>query len=218
MKNSLLITLFLTFALIAKSQENIAEAKADYNVGQVVTVTGIITNGSELGSIRYLQDETAGIALYPGSNWNNQAFTPAPGDEVSITGTLSMFANLLEVGPVISSITLLSSGNPLPEPIVLTPNELTEPYEGRIIRINNVTFSDGGSVFGSSTYNFTNPDGESGIIYVNGASAIIGELVPLGEIDLEGILSQFSYNNPSVGYQLLPRSIVYHFEAVSSGT
>ena len=162
---------------------------------------------ANLAPVRYLQDATAGIALYPGSNWNNFDFTPVPGDEVTITGTLSMFANLLEVGPVISSVTLVSSGNALPDPIIRTPNGLTEAYEGRIIRLNNVTFADGGSVFGSSTYNFTDANGEDGIIYVNANSPIVGELVPLGEIDVEGILSQFSYNNPSAGYQLLPRSM-----------
>lgn len=207
MKKHFFIALFLTSALIAKSQDNIADAKANYSVDDVVTVTGIITNGSELGSVRYLQDETGGIALYPGNDWSSFDFIPAPGDEVSITGTMSKFANLQEVGPVISSLTLVSSGNALPDPIVRTPNGLTEPYEGRIIRINNVTFSDGGSVFGSSTYNFTNADGEQGILYVNATSDIIGNLVPLGEIDVEGILSQHSYADPTAGYQILPRSM-----------
>ena len=94
MKKHFFVSLFMVFALIAKSQDNIADAKANYSVDDVVTVTGIITNGGELGSVRYLQDATAGIALYPGSNWNNFDFTPMPGDEVTITGTLSMFANL----------------------------------------------------------------------------------------------------------------------------
>lgn len=188
------------------AQDNIAEAKSNYGVGDQVTVTGIVTNGSELGSIRYIQDETGGIALYPGVNWNNLDFTPQPGDEVSITGTLSMFANLLEVGPVISELSLISSGNPLPEPIVLTPNQLNESYEGRIVRINAINFSGGGSIFGTSTYGFTDVNGEEGVIYVNANSNLIGELVPLGTLDLVGILSQFSYNNPATGYQVLPRS------------
>lgn len=189
------------------AQNNIAEAKANFGVGDQVTVIGIITNGAELGSIRYLQDLTAGVALYPGANWNNLDFTPQPGDEVSITGTLSMFANLLEVGPVISQLSLISSSNPLPEPVVLTPNELNESYEGQIIRINGVSFPDGGNIFGSSTYTYTDVNGQEGIIYANASSDLIGQLVPLGTIDIVGILSQFSYANPSAGYQLLPRSM-----------
>ena len=33
-------------------------------VGANVTVTGVITNGDELGPIRYIEDATAGLALY----------------------------------------------------------------------------------------------------------------------------------------------------------
>ena len=206
-RNILLTLPILLAGLNAIAQSSIADAKANYGVDDEVTVTGIITNGAELGSIRYLQDETGGIAIYPGSNWNAFPAAPMPGDEVEITGTLSMFANLLEVGPVIVDLTILSSNNPLPEPILLSADDLSEPYEGRIVQINNVTFSDGGNVFGSSTYVFTDEFGDEGIIYINGASDIIGELVPLGTIDLVGILSQFSFANPNTGYQLLPRSM-----------
>ncbi|NEN21998.1 hypothetical protein G3O08_00580 [Cryomorpha ignava] len=207
MKFPIVALLLLFSPVLLHAQDNIADAKANYGVDDEVTVSGIITNGAELGSIRYLQDETGGIALYPGTNWNNLDFTPQPGDEVSITGTLSMFANLLEVGPVIEGITLLSSSNPLPEPVVLTPNELNESFEGQIIQINGVNFSDGGNVFGSSTYAFTDINGEEGLIYANANSDLIGELVPLGTIDVVGILSQFSFANPFDGYQLLPRSM-----------
>ena len=207
MRIILLLNLLFILNSNFQAQDNIADAKANYGVDDEVTVTGIITNGSELGSVRYLQDETGGIALYPGSNWNSQDFVPQPGDEVSITGTLSMFANLLEVGPSISQLDLLSTSNPLPEPVVLTPNQLNESYEGQIVQINGVNFADGGSVFGSSTYGFTNIDGEDGIIYANANSNLIGELVPLGTIDVIGILSQFSFADPNDGYQILPRSM-----------
>ncbi len=206
-KNILAFASVFLFFLESGAQENIADAKANYGVDDEVTVTGIITNGSELGSVRYLQDETGGIALYPGSNWNSFDFNPQPGDEVSITGTLSMFANLLEVGPSISQLDLLSTSNPLPEPVVLTPNQLNESYEGQIVQINGVNFADGGSVFGASTYGFTDISGEDGIIYANANSNLIGELVPLGTIDVIGILSQFSFADPNDGYQLLPRSM-----------
>ena len=53
------------------AQSDIAEART-YAIGSVVTITGIVTNGPELGSIRYLQDGTAGIAVFLGSS-------PVPG-------------------------------------------------------------------------------------------------------------------------------------------
>ncbi len=196
----------ITLSGLAFGQENIADMRENYNVGQTVTVTGIVTNGAELGSIRYIQDETAGIAIYPGFNWNNLTFTPQPGDEITVTGEISEFASLLEVGPSISSMTLVSSGNPLPQPFALTPNDLDETYEGMLVQISGAVFADGGSTFASSTYNYQ-ASGETGIIYVPASSPLQGELVPLGEIELIGILSQFSFGDPFSGYQLLPRTL-----------
>jgi len=187
-------------------QDDIADARNNFNVGQTVTVTGIVTNGAELGSIRYIQDETGGIAIYPGSNWNGLPFTPQPGDEIEVTGELTEFASLLEVGPDIDSMTLVSSGNELPQPLVITPGEFEETYEGMLVEVVDAVFSDGGATFSSSTYNFT-ASGELGVIYVRNGSPIIGELIPLGQIQLVGILSQFSFNDPDEGYQLLPRTI-----------
>ena len=196
----------ITLSALAFGQENIADMRENFNIGQTVTVTGIVTNGAELGSIRYIQDETAGIAIYPGFNWNNLTFTPQPGDEITVTGEISEFASLLEVGPSISSMTLVSSGNPLPQPFALTPNDLDETYEGMLVQISGAVFADGGSTFASSTYNYQ-ASGETGIIYVPASSPLQGELVPLGEIELIGILSQFSFGDPFSGYQLLPRTL-----------
>ena len=50
-------------------------------VGTQVTVRGIILNGDELGLIRYVQDNTGGIAVYSSS-----AASTKPGDDVEITG------------------------------------------------------------------------------------------------------------------------------------
>ena len=64
-------------------------------IGTVVTVKGIVTNGAELGIIRYFQDNTAGIAAY------GSLVTPiALGDSVTVTGTLKNYNQLLEIDPV----------------------------------------------------------------------------------------------------------------------
>ena len=53
----------------AAAQENIMEAR-ESGVGAVVTVVGVVTSDENLGSVRYIQDETAGIAIYPGQDWS----------------------------------------------------------------------------------------------------------------------------------------------------
>ena len=51
------------FAILSAKAQTISEAR-NLGIGQIVTVTGVATNGSELGIIRYIQDGTAGIACY----------------------------------------------------------------------------------------------------------------------------------------------------------
>ena len=64
--------IFLVFSCIAASFISLS-AQIDISVargmseGSVVTIEGIVTNGSELGIIRYIQDETGAIPAYPGS-------------------------------------------------------------------------------------------------------------------------------------------------------
>ncbi len=203
-KNILASCAFLLSAAGLSAQSDIADLRANYDVGEIVTISGIIINGPELGSVRYLQDETGGIALYPGSDWSGQDAEPMIGDIITITGEITEFANLLEIGPNISSITIDSQGNDLPAPIVVTPNELSEQYEGMLLQVTGASFFDGGAMFGSSTYGFSASD-EEGVVYVRNGSPLIGELIPLGPINLVGVLSQYSNNSPSEGYQLLPR-------------
>lgn len=193
-------------AAMAWGQADIADARNNYSVGQSVTVSGIVTSDSELGPVRYLQDASAGIALYPpASGWSSLGFSPSPGDSITITGELSEFASLLEVGPNISALVLESTGHPLPEPLPLSPQSWSEAYEGMLLVIEGAVFDDAGSTFGSSTYSFS-AGGETGVVYIPSSSPLVGDLIPSGPIDLTGILSQHSYNDPNDGYQLLPRN------------
>ena len=73
----------------------------------VVTVTGIVTNGDELGSpIRYIEDGTAGIAIYDPEVMEGVN----RGDSISVTGTLIDYNGLLEIQPA-SNLVIHSSGN-----------------------------------------------------------------------------------------------------------
>ncbi|MCF8366559.1 MAG: DUF5689 domain-containing protein [Bacteroidales bacterium] len=201
MKNTFITALLLfTFFSSAFAQENILEARG-MAVGSVVTVTGIATNGSEMGIIRYFQDETAGIAAYGSS-----VSSVNRGDEITVTGTLKNYNQLLELDPL-TSVVVNSVGNPLPQPIVLTPNQISEPYEGMLVKINNVIFNDAGLLFtGNNLYEFSS-NGETGYIYVKNGQDLVGTVIPTGEVNLTAICSQFHYSNPNDGYQLLPRNV-----------
>ena len=198
------------FALLAVAhvygQQSILDMRENYDIGQIVTVVGVVTSDSSLGSVRYLQDATAGIAIYPGANWNSWAATPQIGDSLSVTGEISEYNGLLEVGPNIDAVEFLGAGT-LPEPLEITPAQMGENLEGQLVRINGVTFPLAGTfITGNSTYDFT-ASGESGIIYVRNeqtSDGLVGEELTGCEVDMLGIVSQFSFTGAG-GYQLLPR-------------
>jgi len=206
MKKIFTLALFLFgIAAITNAQNTILEARG-MGVGTVVTVKGIVTHSNEFGPIRYFQDNTAGIAAYAATGGPSLTNVMI-GDSVTITGKLKNYNQLLEIDPL-TSVVVRSSGNPVPNPIILTPVQLTETYEARLLRLNNVTFVDAGGVFSQKKYQFTSANGESGYIYVkNSQTDIIGQPIPAGLVNLTGVLSQFDYASPTGGYQLLPRTI-----------
>ena len=145
-----LITIVLSglFATQMLAQDNILDLRQNYGEGSTVTITGISTNGDEMGSsVRYIQDETGGIAIYPGTDWADFSSAPMRGDEITVSGVVTEYNGLLEVGPDLTSMTINSTGNALPEPQVVTPGDLNESLEGELVRINNAIFSNGGENF-----------------------------------------------------------------------
>ncbi len=196
---------FLAFLAVAQvyGQQSILDMRENYNIGQTVTVTGVVTSDDNLGSVRYLQDATAGIVIYPGADWNSWAATPQIGDSLSVTGEITEYNGLLEVGPNIDAVEFLGAGT-LPEPLEITPAQMGENLEGQLVRINGVTFPLAGNVItGNNIYDFTSA-GESGVIYVRTSNSLVNEELTGCEVDMTGIVSQFTFDGTG-GYQLLPR-------------
>jgi phosphatidylserine/phosphatidylglycerophosphate/cardiolipin synthase-like enzyme len=176
-------------------------------LNQSVTVTGVVTNGAEMGSsVRYIQDNVAGIAIYPGLDWTAWGNAPMRGDIITVTGVLTQYNGLLEVGSTLTAVTVVSSNNTLPTPQLMTPAQVSEDDEGELVTINNVLFDLAGSVIsGNSTYTFT-ANGETGVIYIRNGSVLVGTNLPASAITLVGIVSQFDATPPyDSGYQILPR-------------
>ena len=176
-------------------------------VGAAVTVTGIVTNGTEMGSsVRYIQDSQAGIAIYPGVDWASWPAAPLRGDLVTVSGVITEFNGLLEIGPTLTAVTVNSSNNTLPTNQLVTPNMIAEAYEGELVIVDNVVFDLAGSVISAnSTYSYLS-NGQSGVIYIRAGSVLVGTNLPASAITLVGIVSQFDATAPfDAGYQILPR-------------
>lgn len=201
------ITLLFLAALSFSKLNAQISATAAHNsaVGSVVTVNGIVTNGSELGATtRYFQDATGGIAAYNGTALTNVK----RGDSVSITGSISNFNGLIEIVSPSFSANVIASGKTVPAPLVTTAiGGFIEANESRLIRINNVTFSATGTFAGNTNYVFTH-NGTQEDIRINNASNLVGTTIPVGPVDIIGILSEYNLGTyTGTSYQLLLRDL-----------
>ncbi|MBC8510142.1 MAG: T9SS type A sorting domain-containing protein [Cryomorphaceae bacterium] len=199
MKKRILLMSAVLLSIVGFAQTDIATARAQ-GIGATVTITGVVTNGDELGPIRYIEDATAGMAIYDPTAMG----AVVRGDEVTVTGVLVDYNGLLEMQPV-NSNSINSSGNSI-APQLITPIQIGEATESELIQIDNLIFNNGGSIFtGNTSFDFT-ANGETGKIYLKTGHSLVNTLIPMGPVTLIGISSQHTYSTPPIGdYQVLPR-------------
>lgn len=178
-------------ATMAFSQTDINDARTNYNPGQTVTIKGVAANGGELGPIRYIQDLTGGLPAYGGI-----LSGVAEGDSVEVTGTLLDFNGLLEISPT-NTLNTFGTGV-VPAPTNLGIPDFNNNVEGRLVQIDNVTFTAGGNFSGNTNYQFT--DGtNTADIRINSGTNLVGTAIPTGPVSIVGLLSEFN------SFQVLPR-------------
>jgi len=197
MKRLIPILILSGVFLGSTAQMTIEEAR-NAGEGAKVTVSGLVLNGDELGAIRYIQDSTAAIAAYPGSG--SVALNAVRGDIITVTGTNKYWNDLLEIDPL-TSVEIVSSGNPLPEPVVITPNQMASNYEGQLIQFQNVEFEKSGTFSGNTNYK-VNYQGKEGEVRIVISSPIVGTIIPTGLVNLTGICSRYKST-----FQMLPRDL-----------
>jgi len=176
-----------------------------FAVGSEVTVSGTVTvNWSGTNTDFYVQDGTAGIDCFA---FGAPPVTLTAGDSVLVTGSIAQFRGLTEIQPDFSSLQMLATGRPVPEPLVVTCADVnatfqpdyTEPNEGRLIRINGVTYN-------SVTSMITDVSGTTQIY-------IPVSYPPTPSVfDVIGILKQYKPGTPAPGppytadYEISPRT------------
>lgn len=177
---------------------NIARSQA---TGAMVKVRGVVTYAqpSKLtAKTIFIQDFSGGICAY-----DQKTDTLQLGDSVEVKGVLTPYNGLLELQPV-DSVKLFARGLPLPASKVITLAQASEAYESQFIKINGVRFVESGNFSGGTsgtTYNVT--DGTTQLnVRIPFGSALDGKLIPLGLLDVVGVLGQFN-----TAYQLTPRTL-----------
>jgi hypothetical protein len=168
--------------------------------GQTVTTTGIVTG---IGFNGYnnnfcIQDGSGawnGVYVYNAATETDVAV----GDEVEVAGTIIEFYGYTEFAEG-ATVTVLSSGNPLPAVTSLTTNELatSEAYEGVLVKISSVSVTAAPNSYGE--WYVDDGSGECQIddgIYQVDPAPVIGD----NFIEITGLVD-YSYDE----YGLHPRS------------
>lgn len=193
--------------MFAQAPISIADARKQ-EFGTVVTkVAGRITVGKEFRNTSYIQDGTAGIAVF------NSAFRSGVqlGDSVVIeNATLIEFqatagapgSGLSELSGTDLRFTVVPVERVEPRPKTTTIPLVGEGVEGQLIRIRRVKFLEKGAFQGETNYSVLDAQGNDIPVRIDGGTNIAANSLPIPEeeIDLVGVVSQFRG-----GYQVLPR-------------
>ena len=103
--------------------------------GQTVTTQGIVTAVYYGGERVWIQD---GVGAWNGLYLYSPNPVPAVGDRIEVTGPIEEYFNLTELNG--GAVSILSSGNPLPAPSVVTTFDVNqEMWESVFVRVENVT-------------------------------------------------------------------------------
>ncbi len=186
------------------------------NLGNVYTISGVVTVSNQLGSSGpgAVQDESGAISIYGGNFANNVQI----GDSVIITAPLDEYKGLTQLNVTGSgaSVSVISSNNNV-EPEVVTINQILsqewngfEEFESKLIRINNVTVTGTGNFDGGTSgknYTITDTSGSMDL-RIDESVNIAGTPIPSGKIDVIGIIGQYKFASPyNSGYELFPRFV-----------
>ncbi len=157
-------------------------------VGRQVRVRGTVV--AALGAQVYVQDSTGGLVLY------NPSPLPDLGTRVWAMGVYSPYADLEEL----TNPTILRSVPEFPyDTLVVTAQDFGEALEGRLVRVNGIHLDAPVTLVGDNSYTFSDSTG-SFSVYIDRDAGLDGLVLPAGDLDLVGVLSQH-YET----YQLNPR-------------
>lgn len=148
-------------------------------------------------------DPTGGIGVFSFNDISN--YTVQEGDSIKLRGSVGAFNGLIQMNP--DSIQLISTGNPLKQPTLVT--QLGENTESDLIVLENVTLVNAANWGTGGSFNVDVTNGtDTFTVRIDGDVDISGLPAPVGAFDVCGIGGQFDNSSPfTSGYQLLPRYV-----------
>ena len=186
-----------------------ADGVAD-SLGVQCAITGIVhgvdmQGNSNLGFT--IIDATGGIGVFSTNDFGGYVVTE--GDELTLKGTIGQYNGLTQIEP--DSLTIVSTGNALNSPILVTA--LDETTESELVQITNLTLVDPAQWDASgASFNADFTDGTNTYSIRIDSDVDIAGTTPFNPatdtLRITGIGGQFDSSNPyDDGYQLFPRYI-----------
>ncbi len=180
------------------------------HLGDTVTVQGVIfsPNYQTSNNSFYISDGTAGTDIFV---YGPPVFTWNMGDMLEVTGEVTQYNGMTEIVLLdTSSWSLISTGNPTPEPVVLTLAQYkanAEMYEGSLVGFMSLDLAGGTWPAAGSSANLQLTDGPDTVTFrIDSDTDIDGQPEPTWPVDVIGIGSQFDASVPyDGGYQIFPR-------------
>jgi endonuclease/exonuclease/phosphatase family metal-dependent hydrolase len=186
----------------------IAEAR-ELPFGTRVTVAGRVTVANEFEGPVFLQDQSAGIAVF---------YAPLHtavqiGDFVTVTGPLTEFnpingapgTFLRQIAAVDGDDNILFEVSDL-EPLEVIPSTITAAqmnaggFESLLVIIKDAAINHQGAFQANINYNFTDQSGATAVMRIDNSTDLVGATAPDGLVNMIGVVDRFNGV-----YQLKPR-------------
>ncbi len=201
----------LTISALAVDEQqiiNISDAR-EVPFGTRVTISGRVTVANEFNGPLFLQDETAGFAVFHEPLHS----TVQRGDSIIVTGPVTEFnpfdgtpgTFLRQIAATEQdddiSFEIVDTDPVHPKPIVITLSEMNSgEFESRLITIEGVTFLADGVLQGNQNYGISDRTGSGQLRIDNSAAELIGASIPAEPIRVTGVVDRFAGT-----YQIKPR-------------
>lgn len=186
-----------------------------------VITQGVVTYTDSCRKNAYIEFNGCGVMIYGhvvGDTMQNIGRRMAIGDLVEVNGYIKQFRALTEIDSmfgVLPTITLLSSGHPIPAPVQISAADIkaslttctAENLESRFVRLLDMTFvraaTDTYFVANTNYYAFNGTD--TVLFRVNICDVLVGDTIPTVPVPITAILGQFNASTTCHcgGYQLV---------------
>lgn len=188
---------------------DIVQARA-LPLGTRVTVAGRVTVANEFGGPLYMQDATAGIAVF----WSALHAAVEIGDSVHVSGPLTVFNPiggadsdfLLQISDTDSdpnvTFEVIEAPSRIPEPRVINLSEMNSgEYEATLVQVQSTTIDHTGALQANTNYVITDA-ASTAEMRIDNNTNLVGTSAPTEAVSITGVVGKFAGI-----YQLLPRFV-----------